>query len=187
MRAVQLPTDGGDTGFLSLYSAHESLSPADQAMIGNLCVVHSGTRIFGSIHRAPSGRKFDSAATRTDPDVELGDREVVHPLVCRHARTGRRHLCRNRTDSQRIDGVTPEERAPILGYLCEHCAKFDLTCRVRWRPNQILIWDNRCTMHRAIADCAGRDRCLTRVTVAGAVRRNRRVGAVDSPEPSGDL
>jgi taurine dioxygenase len=167
MRAVQIPPYGGDTGFLSMYSAYESLSPAYQAMIENLGVVHSGTRIFGSIYRAQSGRKFDSAATRTDLDVELGDREVVHPLVCRHARTGRRHLYLNRTYSQRIDGMTPEESAPILGYLYEHCAKFDLTCRVRWRPNQILVWDNRCTMHRAIADYAGQDRYLTRVTIAG--------------------
>lgn len=168
MRAVEVPPYGGDTGFLSMTAAYEALSPAFRQMIDGLGVVHSGTRIFGSLYRAQQAQKrFDAASTRLDLNVEDGDREVVHPLVCRHARTGVPHLFVNRTYAQRIDGMTAEESAPLLAFLYEHCARFDLTCRIRWQPNQVLVWDNRSTMHRAVADYAGFDRLLTRVTIEG--------------------
>lgn len=166
MRAVQVPPHGGDTGFLSTYAAYDALSPAFRAMIDRLDVVHSGTRIFGSLYRAQN-RRYDATSTRLDLDVEAGDREVVHPLVCRHPRTGRRHLFVNRTYAQRFDGMTPEESAPILAFLYEQCARFELSCRVRWRANDVLVWDNRSTMHKAVPDYAGHDRLMTRVTIDG--------------------
>lgn len=164
MRAVDVPPYGGDTGFVSMYAAHEALSPAFKAMIEPLNVVHSATRIFGSAYLT-QGRKF--AGVRTDLDVEKGDREVIHPLVCTHHLSGRKFLYLNKTYAQRIDGFTTEESAPILSFLHEHAARFDFTCRARWRKDQILIWDNRCTMHRAIGDYAGQARLMTRATIAG--------------------
>lgn len=164
MRAVEVPPYGGDTGFLSMYAAYEALSPAYRAFADRLNIVHSATRIFGSAYLA-QGRKF--AGVRTDLDVAAGDREVSHPLVCRHPVTGRQFLYLNKTYSQRIEGFTPEESAPILAFLHEHAARFDFTCRARWRKDQILVWDNRCTMHRAIPDYTGQARYLTRATIAG--------------------
>lgn len=166
MRAMDVPPYGGDTGFLSMYAAYEALSPAYKAMLEPLNAVHSATRIFGSAYLAQK-RKFNSAGARTDLDVEAGDREVAHPIVCRHAVSGRKFLYVNKTYTQRIEGFTNEESAPIINYLHEHCARFDFTCRVRWHNDQVLIWDNRCTMHRAIPDYTGQARFLTRVTIAG--------------------
>ncbi len=167
MRAVDVPPYGGDTGFLSMYAAYEALSPAFKATIDTLSIVHSATRIFGSAYLAQK-RKFNSSGAKTDLDVELGDREMVHPLVCTHPVSGRKFLYLNKTYSQRIDGYTNEESAPIMQYLYEHCARFDFTCRARWRKDQVLVWDNRCTMHRAIPDYTGQDRFMTRVTIGGA-------------------
>ena len=166
MRALDVPPYGGDTGFLSMYAAYEALSPAYKAMLEPLDVVHSATRIFGSAYLA-QGRKYNSSGARTDLDVEKGDREVSHPLVCRHAATGRKFLYVNKTYSQRIAGFTNEESAALFAHLYEHCARYDFTCRVRWRKDQVLIWDNRCTMHRAIPDYTGQNRTMTRVTIAG--------------------
>lgn len=166
MRAVDVPPYGGDTGFLSMYAAYEALSPAFKALIAPLNVVHSATRIFGSAYLAQN-RKFNDASTRNDIDVARGDREVAHPLVCTHAVSGRPFLYLNKTYSQRIEGLTQEESAPIMNYLHEHCARFDFTCRARWRKDQVLVWDNRCTMHRAIPDYTGQHRLMTRVTIAG--------------------
>lgn len=166
MRAVDVPAYGGDTGFLSMYAAYEALSPAFKALVEPLDIVHSATRIFGSAYLA-QGRKFSSGSTRADLRVEEGDREVVHPLVCTHAVSGRKFLYLNKTYTQRIQGFTPEESAPILAFLYEHCARFDFTCRARWRKDQVLIWDNRCTMHRAIPDYTGQNRYMTRVTLGG--------------------
>ncbi|MBL0422898.1 TauD/TfdA family dioxygenase [Ramlibacter sp. AW1] len=167
MRAVDVPPYGGDTGFMSMYAAYEALSPAYKALVEPLNVVHSATRIFGSVYQAQN-RRYNTSAARTDLSVEEGDREMVHPLVCTHALSGRKFLYVNKTYSQRFEGLTVEESAPILAYLLEHCARFDFTCRARWHNDQVLVWDNRCTMHKAIPDYAGRDRYLTRVTVAGA-------------------
>lgn len=166
MRAVDVPAYGGDTGFLSMYAAYEALSPAYKALIAPLNVVHSATRIFGSAYLAQS-RRYNSSGAKTDLDVELGDREMVHPLVCTHEVSGRPFLYLNKTYSQRIEGLTNEESAPILDFLHEHCARFDFTCRARWHKDQILVWDNRCTMHRAIPDYTGQNRTMTRVTIAG--------------------
>lgn len=166
MRAVDVPQYGGDTGFLSMYAAYEALSEGYKTMLESLNVVHSATRIFGSAYLV-QGRKYDSAAARTDLSLEEGDREVSHPLVCTHAVSGRKFLYLNKTYAQRIEGLTNEESAPILSFLYEHCARFDFTCRVRWRNDQILVWDNRCTMHRAIPDYTGQHRYLTRVTISG--------------------
>jgi alpha-ketoglutarate-dependent taurine dioxygenase len=166
MRAVDVPSYGGDTGFLSMYAAYEALSPGFKALIAPLNVVHSATRIFGSAYLA-QGRRFNASGAKTEMDVELGDREVAHPLVCTHEVSGRKFLYVNKTYSQRIEGLTNEESAPILAFLYEHCARFDFTCRARWRNDQILVWDNRCTMHRAIPDYTGQHRFMTRVTIAG--------------------
>lgn len=166
MRAVDVPAFGGDTGFLSMYAAYEALSPGLKEMIDQMQTVHSATRIFGSAYLA-QGRKFSSVSAKTDLGVELGDREQLHPLVCTHEFTGRKFLYVNKTYVQRIHGLTTEESSPILAYLYDHCARFDFTSRVRWENDQVLVWDNRSTMHRAIPDYAGKDRYLTRVTIAG--------------------
>jgi taurine dioxygenase len=100
--------------------------------------------------------------------VEAGDREVVHPLVCTHALSGRKFLYLNKTYTQRIEGFPNEESAPILAHLYDHCARFDFTCRARWHNDQILVWDNRCTMHRATPyDDVAYRRVMHRTTVAG--------------------
>jgi len=166
MRAVDVPTYGGDTGFLSMYAAYEALSPSFKELIAPLNMVHSATRIFGSAYLSQS-RRYNASGVRSDVNVELGDREMVHPLVCTHEVSGRKFLYLNKTYTQRIEGFTNEESAPILTFLYEHCARFDFTCRARWIKDQVLVWDNRCTMHRAIPDYTGQDRLMTRVTIAG--------------------
>jgi alpha-ketoglutarate-dependent taurine dioxygenase len=167
MRAVDVPECGGDTGFLSMYTAYETLSPRLREVLDGLSAVHSATRIFGSAYKLQN-RKFAAGNARADMDVELGDRETVHPMVCTHERTGRKFLYVNKTYVQRIDGMTEDESRPLLNFLYEHASRFDFTCRVHWEKDQVLVWDNRCTMHRAIPDYAGKFRFLTRTTIAGA-------------------
>jgi taurine dioxygenase len=164
MRAVTVPEFGGDTGFLNMVAAYEALSPTMRNVLDGLKAVHSATRIYGSAYLA-QGKRF--SGVRTDTDVAAGDREMVHPLVCTHPGSGRRFLYVNRVYVQRIDGMTEAESRPLLDFLYDHCSKFELTCRVRWAPDQVLIWDNRATMHKAIPDYVGRARYMTRTTIAG--------------------
>lgn len=167
MRALEVPAFGGDTGFMSMYAAYEALSPTLQQTLERLNGVHSATRVFGTAYHKGDGKKFDASNARQDIDAQLGDRECVHPLVCRHAITGRKFLYVNRVYVQRIDGMTEAESRPLLEFLYEHTARFEFTCRVRWKPHQLLIWDNRASMHKAISDYPGKFRSLVRTTIAG--------------------
>jgi alpha-ketoglutarate-dependent taurine dioxygenase len=166
MRAVTVPEFGGDTGFLSMIAAYETLSPKMRAVLDTLSVVHSATRIYGSAYHAQK-RKFSANNAKVDLDVDAGDREMIHPLVCTHPISGRRFLYVNQVYVQRIDGMTDLESQALLRFLYDHCARFEHTCRVRWQKDQVLVWDNRCAMHKAIPDYIGRSRYMTRTTIAG--------------------
>lgn len=166
MKAVTVPEFGGDTGFLSMVAAWEGLSPRMQEMLLPLKVVHSATRIYGSAYQAQD-KKFSATYARTDLDVAAGDREMVHPLVCSQPASGRRFLYVNKVYAQRFEGMTDAESKPLLDFLYEHCSRFEYTCRVRWQKDQLLVWDNRAAMHKAIPDYIGRARYMTRTTVAG--------------------
>jgi len=168
MRAEEMPDVGGDTGFVNMYMVYDQLSDRMKEMLDGLKVVHSATRMYGSLYHA-SKRKFDASHIANNPAlIAEGDREVVHPLVPTHATTGRKFLYLNRLYAQRFEGMTEEESLPLIHYLCDHAAKFEYTCRVRWKKNQVLIWDNRATMHKAINDYAGKARYMCRTTIAGA-------------------
>ncbi|QJW84790.1 TauD/TfdA family dioxygenase [Ramlibacter terrae] len=147
MKAVTVPDFGGDTGFLNMVAAYEALSPTMRKVVDSLSAVHSATRIYGSAYRAQNQKVWSEKSVKTDMDVAAGDREMVHPLVCTHAESGRRFLYVNRVYVQRIHGMTDDESRPLLQFLYDHCSRFELTCRVRWQKDQ--CWSGttarRCT------------------------------------------
>lgn len=163
MRAVDVPAYGGDTMFTSNYLGYETLSPGMRAIVDQLKAVHSATRVFGKQAQA-NPKKY---AQREDVSVDEGERETVHPVVCTHAGSGRKHLFLNRTYTQRFDNMTPEESKPLMDFLCDHIARVEFNCRMRWRNNTVVVWDNRATMHRAIPDFFGKFRYLQRTTHSG--------------------
>jgi taurine dioxygenase len=91
----------------------------------------------------------------------------MHPVVRTHPRTGRLGLFINRVYTQRFDGWTADESAPLLAYLYGLLDRPEFGCRVRWSPDMVLLWDNRFTQHRAIFDYAGKRRYLVRTTIQG--------------------
>ena len=101
---------------------------------------------------------------RGDPSA---DREVPHPVVRRHPDSGRDALFVNPVYTQRFAGMSEEESRPLLQYLYQHSVKPEFTCRLRWAPGTLAIWDNRCLLHLAINDYDGSRRLLHRTTVAG--------------------
>lgn len=166
MRSEIVPEVGGDTAFLDMQQAFEALSDTMKNFLRSLTTVHSATRIFGSTYLAQK-RRFDNTSVRKDLTVEEGDREMLHPLVIRHHLSGEEMLFLNRVYIQRIEGMSDAESQALLNFLYEHCSRYELTCRVRWTPNQILIWDNRATLHKAIFDYPGKERLMKRATIAG--------------------
>lgn len=165
MRAIDIPDFGGDTGFASMYAAYEALSPTMKELLGNLRAVHSGTKTYGSQYKAGDGKRFDK--NFNSMDEKMVDKERTHPVVCVHPTSGRKYLFVNRSFVQRFDGMTDEESKPLLEFLYAHASRFEYTCRVRWKKDLLLIWDNRASMHTAISDYPGKARYMLRTTLVG--------------------
>jgi taurine dioxygenase len=144
-----LPDVGGDTMFASASRAYESLSPGLQSVLGELRAVHHGTELA-----AEAG--LDRAAVT-----------ATHPVVRTHPETGRKALFVNSNYVSDFEGWTEAESAPLLEYLYAHIGRPEHTYRHRWLDGDLIIWDNRCTQHAVVADTAGAERVLHRVTIAG--------------------
>jgi len=81
-----------------------------------------------------------------------GTPRTSHPVIARHPESGRKLIYVNEDFTERINEVSKEERAAVLGYLYAHCVRPEWTYRFRWLPHSIAFWDNRSAQHRAIAD-----------------------------------
>ena len=94
--------------------------------------------------------------------------ENLHPVVRTHPLTGRRALCVNSGFTDRIKGLTPHESKALLAMLFDHIAHgLEFQCRVRWEPQTVTMWDNRCTQHFASWDYFPETRSGWRVTTVG--------------------
>lgn len=160
-----IPPYGGDTMWASMYSAYDALSDGLKQILDNLRAVHSPVRSYGAkgavVNNGDPAHKMD---VRTD---ERASSEVTHPVIRVHPATGRKALYVNSTYTLRFEGMSEEESAPLLQYLYSHLARPEFTCRFRWTPGALAVWDNRCTQHLAMNDYDGFDRELHRTTIAG--------------------
>jgi len=159
LRAVQLPTVGGDTCFASMYAAYEALSPPLQTLVEHLTAVHDVTKPM---------RKAIAAGHTTLTLAEMQERwpPVEHPVVVTHPETGRKGLFVNRNSTTAIVGVTERENDTLLPFLLDHARSPEFQCRFHWEPDSIAFWDNRCVQHYAVADYVER-RVMRRVTIDG--------------------
>jgi taurine dioxygenase len=132
----EAPEVGGDTLYANTYMAYETLSPAMKALIEPLYALHDSSRVKAAYGNRPEGN--------SPPPVE-------HPLVRIHSETHRKALYVGERVYQ-IVGMTEEESAPLLDYLNRHAVTYEFTYRHRWKANDLLMWDNRCTLHNALSD-----------------------------------
>ncbi|TWT13574.1 TauD/TfdA family dioxygenase [Reyranella sp. CPCC 100927] len=164
LHARELPPFGGDTMFANQYLAWESLSAGLRHMLGGLNAVHSARRPYG-----PQGTYADRNKARS-MKIQAGEAalaEMVHPVARVHGETGRTALYVNRVYTIRFADMTERESAPLLNYLNEHSVRPEFTCRIRWAPHTLTMWDNRAVQHFAVNDYDGFRRELHRTTNAG--------------------
>jgi taurine dioxygenase len=163
--ADEVPPTGGDTLWANMYAAYEALSPGMRAMLGGLRAMHSG-RPYGLHAAIPEGQGVSRSIGihRNQPEA---DAETVHPVVRRHAETGRPALFVNAIYTTRFENMSEEESRPLLDFLYAHATRPEFTCRFRWRAGSVALWDNRCTLHYAINDYDGHRRLMYRTTIAG--------------------
>jgi len=92
-----------------------------------------------------------------------------HPLITRHPETGRKTLYVNRGFTTRIPELSRSESDALLEMLFRHVeTNVEFQCRVRWTPNTLVFWDNRCTQHCAVWDYFPNSRYGERVSIIGA-------------------
>ncbi|MDX1401841.1 MAG: TauD/TfdA family dioxygenase [Kiloniellales bacterium] len=143
LHALILPPLGGDTGFANTIAAFGALSEGLQSVLRGLQAVHS--------YHGP-GR----------PDCP--GQTAIHPLVRRHPETGAEGLYINRMFVTRLQGMTAEESRPLIDFLDRHITRPEFTCRISWEKGQVVMWDNRFTLHYPINDFTGHRRLLIRST-----------------------
>ena len=155
------PRAGGDTLWSSMTAAYEALSDPIKRLIESLEAVHDITRGFIDVLLAkPDGVAELERARKANPPV-------VHPVVRTHPVTGRRALFVNRSFTVAIRGVSRLEGDGLLALLLHHAEQANFQVRFTWRPRSLVVWDNRCTQHYAVADFAPAHRKMHRVTVIG--------------------
>ncbi len=158
LHAKELPSAGGDTQFVNMGLAYETLDAATRAEIADLQAEH----VYQSSH---SQRKLMGLTEQRKREVE---RSVIHPLVRSHGETGRKALYINPIRIERIVGMDEAAAVPLLERLLAHAVQPAHEYRHVWRPGDFVMWDNRNLLHKANGDYdMAERRYLFRLMLAG--------------------
>ena len=158
--ALEVPPSGGDTHFSNMYRAYESLPDDLKQRIDGLSLKHDGTYNSGGYVR-------QGIAAVDDPVTSPG---CFHPLVCTHPETNRRLLYLGRRRNAYIDGLSLADSELLLDKLWSYATREELTWRNEWRVGDLVLWDNRCTMHRRDPFDENSRRIMHRTQIKGETR-----------------
>jgi taurine dioxygenase len=158
LHALELPASGGDTYWANMYLAYESLPAALRRRIEGRQAIHDAT--YNSAGLMRKGYK-DVADPRAAPGAR-------HSLVRTHAETGRPCLFLGRRRNSYILGMPLEESDALLDELWAHATQPRFAFRQQWREGDVLLWDNRCTLHRRDSFDAGARRLMHRTQIKAA-------------------
>jgi taurine dioxygenase len=151
--AIEIPSKGGNTLFANAYTAYETLPAELKRRIED--------------RKAVNAYDYDTGATIRGGDVPADAPSYAHPVVRTHPATGRKALYVNRLMTRRIEGLPPQESEELLNLLFDHQERPEFIYEHVWRPGDILMWDNRCTLHARTDFSADERRLLRRVTILG--------------------
>jgi taurine dioxygenase len=136
--AIETPSAGGETFFYNLYKAYETLPQALKDRIQGLSCKHDATRNSAGQLRKGFGQQFSNAERPG----------AIHPLVVRHPETGRSSLYLGRRPNAWIVGLSDTDSEALLDEVWGHVQNGPHTWAQQWRQSDLVIWDNRCTLHR---------------------------------------
>ena len=156
--ALEIPPSGGMTYFSSMYAAYDRLPPALKERAQGLRVKHDGTYNSGGYVRA--------GVTPTDDPREAPG--TMHPMVVRHPETGRQGLYLGRRRMAWVEGMDLAESEALLDEIWAHAEDPAISWGNNWRIGDLVLWDNRCTMHRRDPFPAESRRVMHRTQVKGA-------------------
>ena len=159
---LRTPPEGGETGFAGMTAAYEDLPEDVKARIASIRTVHSYNHLNELLrkknpHRPPLG---EALLAQFPP--------IVRPLVARHPETGRESLYLPLCHIESVEGLGKAEGEALLNGLQEHATGAAYTYMHRWRPGDLVVWDNRCTLHAPTPfDDSRHERLMYRLTFGG--------------------
>ena len=162
LKSIEIPPVGGDTMFSNMELAYDTLDKDIKKIIENKKAIHDsrGAAFFNENYQSM---------------ISNGNNETfshIHPIVRINPDSKKKILYINWTYTRQIIGMDKNESDKVLNILFKHQERLDLTCRFKWTPNTIAIWDNRSLLHYAIADYfpkrgLGHRRVMDRIAVRG--------------------
>ncbi len=162
--SLKNPVEGGDTGFANMYAAYEAL-PADikKVLDGRQAVQavskYKNKRVVASARRPDAQEQY----TR-----QMAVPDALHPAIRTHPVTGRKALYVSQRFTIGFEGMSEEDADPILDFLFEHQTKPEFVYYHHWQDNDLVMWDNRCVIHRATGGYTYPDvRLMHRTVIAG--------------------
>jgi len=151
--ALEVPSTGGNTLFANGYKAYETLPPEIKR------------RIEG--RKALNAYDYDTAATKRGTRLAPSVPSYAHPMVRTHPATGRKALYVNRLMTVGIEGLPAQESDELLAILFEHQERREFIYEHIWCAGDLLMWDNRCTLHARTDFSPNERRLMRRVTILG--------------------
>jgi taurine dioxygenase len=158
--ALEIPPTGGNTSFCTMYGIYEALPQQLRDRIAGLKIKHDGTYNSGGYVR-------QGVTPTDDPRQSPG---AVHPLVCTHPANGRRMLYLGRRRNAYLVGLELAESEALLNELWSVVDRPEFSWEHVWRVGDLVLWDNRCTMHRRDAFDPNSRRIMHRTQVKGDAR-----------------
>ena len=155
--SVKAPSEGGETRYVNMQMAYEALSD--------------------KIKQRIEGRKAVQRFLTTNPDIHLATLtedekaevpDVIHPIARTHNETGQKALYVNAARTEFVVDMDPAESKALLQDIYDHSEKLEFQYHHDWRVGDLLMWDNRCTMHAATHNLQpGAERLLYRTLLDG--------------------
>ncbi|MEK9671831.1 MAG: TauD/TfdA family dioxygenase [Rhodospirillaceae bacterium] len=160
LHGLVTPKEGGDTLYADMTRAYDALDAGTKERIDGLKAVHTyRTRYEAMMNDGVRPKK-------TEEELQQWQ-DVEHPIARTHPETGKKAIYVNEGFTGRIVGLSDNESRDLLEKLFEHTTQDQFIYRHKWRQGDVVMWDNRCTMHRATDYDLSQERSMHRTTIEG--------------------
>ena len=140
--AIELPTSGGDTQYVNMAAAYDALPEATKKQIAGLKAMH----VYQSKHSTRKLMTLGDEAKKRLPQA------VYHPIVRTHPENGRKAIYINPIRIETIAGMKETDAQLLLRELLQHAIQERFQYRHKWKQGDLVMWDNRCLLHKANGD-----------------------------------
>ena len=140
--AIELPTSGGDTQYVNMGAAYDALPEATKKQIAGLKAMH----VYQSKHSTRKLMPLGDEAKKSLPPA------VYHPIVRTHPENGRKAIYINPIRIETIAGMKETDAQLLLRELLQHAMQERFQYRHKWKQGDLVMWDNRCLLHKANGD-----------------------------------